>query len=130
MRSCCWQARCRQWNADRDARPRSDTETMADEAELPTLEWWPDYGGDLFWSRSGEGGRRVTMDEVGLSASFQQQVEPWLESYDDSKLPMDGSGDADWLASGARLLAAARAELAGRYVVMVTEPYWSEPDHL
>src|SRR5687768_16926025 len=103
---------------------------MANEAELPTLEWWPDYGGDLFWSRSGEGGSRVTMDEVGLSASFQHQAEPWLELYDDSKLPMDGSGDADWLASGTRLLAAARAELAGRYVVMVTEPYWSEPDNL
>lgn len=109
--------------------PRRETETMVNEAELPTLEWWPDYGGDLLWSRSGEGGRRIAMDEVGLSTSFRQQAEPWLELYDDSKLPIDGSGDADWLATGRRLLTEAGDELTGRYVLVVTEPYWTESTH-
>lgn len=79
-------------------------EAMADETEVPTLEWWPDYGGDLLWSRFGQGGRRVTMAEVGLSAAFQERAASWLESYEDAKLPIDGNGDADWLAAGTRLL--------------------------
>jgi hypothetical protein len=66
------------------------------------------------------------MAEVGLSGSFQERAASWLQSYDDAKLPIDGDGDAGWLAEGVRLLEDARAELAGRYVVLVTEPYWAE----
>jgi hypothetical protein len=101
---------------------------MADETEIPALEWWPDYGGDLLWVRLGQGGTRVSMDEVGLSESFRQRAALWLADYDDAKLPIDGPGDADWLATGSRLLAQARSEMTGRYVVTVTEPYWGESD--
>lgn len=91
---------------------------------LPTLEWWPDYGGDLLWLRTGPGGRRASMAEVGLSPSFQERAARWLESYDDARLPIDGPGDSQWLATGLALLAEARAELTGRYLIVVTEPYW------
>lgn len=111
--------------SSRQRHPETDRKAMAHEPEAPTLEWWPDYGGDLLWSRTGQGGHRVTMAEVGLSGSFQERAASWLGSYDDAKLPIDGDGDADWLAEGVRLLEDARAELAGQYVVQVTEPYWA-----
>lgn len=69
------------------------------------------------------------MAEVGLSESFRDEAALWLAAYDDAKLPIDGPGDADWLATGSRLLDQASSELTGRYVVTVTEPYWRESDH-
>jgi len=86
------------------------------------LEWWPDYGDTLLWA---PGGIRVTMTEVGLSDAFQRRALTWLAAYDDRMLPtVDWPGDDRWIAEGARLFAAARAELAGRYDVVSEEPYW------
>lgn len=96
---------------------------MIDPHETATLEWWPDYGGDLFWLQAGRGGRRVSMAELGFSPSFQERATAWLESYDDARLPTNGPGDANWLATGLELLAEARAESAGQYVLVATEPY-------
>ncbi|MET4159787.1 hypothetical protein [Agromyces sp. PvR057] len=97
------------------------------ERDLRTLEWWPDYGGDLFFLREGAGGSRVTLDEMGLSVELREGIRRWLLSYDDSRLPIDGPGDPVWIEEGVRLLAAARAELADRCTVVVTEDWWREP---
>lgn len=99
---------------------------MTSQGGLPAVEWWPDYGGDLFYLVLGLGGERIGMDALGLSVQLQEATRTWLMSYEDTKLPVDGAGDPDWIAEGVRLLALARSEMAGRYVVVVTEPWWAE----
>lgn len=101
---------------------------MSDHSDLlPRLEWWPDYGGDLFTLREGAGGVRVSIDELGLSIDLTAAVRYWLATYDDLRLPIDGTGDQEWIAEGVRLLAAARRETQGRYLIVVTELWWGEP---
>ncbi|PWC05132.1 hypothetical protein DCE94_02160 [Agromyces badenianii] len=95
--------------------------------DLRTLEWWPDYGGDLFFLRSGAGGARIALEEVGLPTGLREPIQRWLLRYDDSRLPIDGPGDAVWIEEGVRLLAAARTEVADRYAVVVPEEWWREP---
>ena len=104
-----------------------ESDQTSESHHLPTLEWWPDYGSDLLWMRSGAGGSRIAVNDVGLSTAFQDAVQPWLAKYDDGRLPIDGPGDVRWIEQGIQLLAAARSELAGRYIIVVTEEWWGEP---
>lgn len=94
--------------------------------DLRTLEWWPDYSGDLFFLRSGAGGARIALEEVGLPTGLREATQRWLRRYDDSRLPIDGPGDPVWIEEGVRLLAAARTEVADRYAIVVTEEWWRE----
>lgn len=43
-------------------------------------------------------------------------------------MPLDGAGDSYYLAEGQSLLAEVRAALGPRYRVVVTEPWWGEPE--
>ena len=94
--------------------------------ERPLLEWWPDYGGELLWLHAGQGGARVSLDAVGVSPELSTEITRWVTEYSDERLPLEGAGDVAWLSTGRELLFRVRAELAGRYEVIVTEPYWGE----
>jgi hypothetical protein len=50
----------------------------------------------------------------------------WNSEYEEFKLPIDGEGDPDWVSRGVELLARTRAALAGRAIIVVTEPWWGE----
>lgn len=71
------------------------------------------------------GGRPVTADELHLDELLAEQFAAWNASYDDAKLPMEGPGDAAWLAEGIKRHGAVRAAVSPRKV-LVTEPWWSE----
>lgn len=47
----------------------------------------------------------------------------------EGKLPLTGEGDPGWLEEGMRLLAEVRRCLAGRFNVVVSEPWWGEEPH-
>jgi hypothetical protein len=88
------------------------------------LEWWPDYGNELFWLRNGRGGKRILIENLQLSATLQDALRRWVALYDDERL---SAGDqSEWIIEGIRLLAESRAELSGRFSIVVTEPYWGE----
>ena len=91
------------------------------------LEWWPDYGGQLLHVRTGRGGTPVELDRLPLSTSTVQALRRWVSSYADERLPIEGSGDSDWVDEGVDLLRRCREELQPDYEVVVTEPWWGDP---
>ena len=89
---------------------------------LPVLEFWPDYGAGPLWDQ----GASVALEAVGLPSQLAARLAAFGEAYQEGRLPLDGPGDTDYLAEGKRLLGAVREALAGRYRVLVTEPWWGE----
>lgn len=54
----------------------------------------------------------------------------WKPAYAEDKLPLDGPGDAVWLAEGVDLLLQLRNELGDGVDLRMTEPWWGEAPHL
>lgn len=92
-------------------------------AGVEPLEFWPDYGSGPLWQRGGAPADLVTL---GLSANLAERLRLFNDAYEEDRLPLDGGGDAEYLAAGVRLLAEVREALAGRFLVVVTEPWWGE----
>ncbi|MCW2756939.1 MAG: cell division protein FtsK/SpoIIIE [Nocardioidaceae bacterium] len=90
------------------------------------LEWWPDYDGQVLFLRRGRGGHPVDPATLGLSEAVLDDLQRWSSVYAEENLPIGGPGDPCWLDEGIGLLHRVRAELAGRYEVVVTEPWWGE----
>lgn len=89
---------------------------------MDRLEFWPDYGGALLWSESGE---RVELDSLSLPDALVHEASRWVGRYDDSKLPWDAARDDAWLADGRRLFMALRAALAALGIELIAgEDHW------
>lgn len=90
-------------------------------------EWWPEHGQGPLWLRTGRGWVPVEITSLNLPETLADAVESWNGSYEEAKIPVDGSdGDAEWLSLGIELLADTRTALRGRATVIVTEPWWGE----
>jgi hypothetical protein len=88
------------------------------------IEFWPEYGGaGPLWSPDGTS---LDLDALPLTPGLRDRLRRWNSDYDDEKLPTGGSGDADWLGEGRRLLSEVRQALDGVDVV-VHEDWWAEP---
>ena len=89
------------------------------------LEFWPEYGktGPLWEGR----GQPVDLSTLGLSADLRERLARWNEVYSDDKLPVEGGGDAEWLAQGAGLLVELRTALGADVEVVTHEDWWGEP---
>lgn len=94
--------------------------------EVPTYEWWPDYGGGPFFLRTGRGGEKVELATLNLTGTLEDAIRAWNQDFEEAKLPIDGPGDHSWIARGIDLLDQTRQELSGRVKVVVTEPWWNE----
>jgi hypothetical protein len=89
---------------------------------MDRLEFWPDYGGALLWSETGE---RRELDSLSLPEALVDEAAGWIERYDDSMLPWDPTRDEGWLADGRRLFVALRAALAVLGIELVAgEDHW------
>ena len=89
---------------------------------MNVLEFWPDYGPGPLWAD----GKPVDLASLGLDRDLVVEVVAWNASYEESKVPIEGTGDAAWLLEGKRLLDAIRDALSREYRVVVTEPWWGE----
>ena len=90
------------------------------------VEFWPDFGRGPLWHPNGTPADPVSL---GVDAQLARRLTDWNERYAETHLPIDGSGNAEYLAEGARLLREVRARVGARYRVVVTEPWWGEePD--
>lgn len=76
--------------------------------------------------RTGPGGYHADLRELGLPDDVIQRLTRWNAMYDDSRLPIDGPGDSEWIERGIGLLHEVRSLLADHYQVVVTEPWWGE----
>ncbi len=97
--------------------------TQETRADLEPLEFWPDYGPGPLWMR---GGTPADPAALGLPIDLAERLQAFNDAYGEERLPLEGGGDADYLATGVRLLAEVRDALAGRFRVVVTEPWWGE----
>ena len=88
----------------------------------PVMEFWPDYGPGPLWV----GGRAEAPESLGLEPALASALERWNEEYDEALMPVEGTGDSGYIATGVALLARVRQALAGRFRVVVTEPWWGE----
>lgn len=86
------------------------------------IEFWPDYGAGPLW----RAGRSVEPEELGLPPELAARLSARNARYEESRIPVDGSGDAAWLAEGIALLAEVRAAAQPEYAILVTEPWWGE----
>ena len=93
---------------------------------VQVLERWPDHGRSPLWRVEGRGGVAVDAATAGLEAEIAARLAAWVRSYDEDKIPLDGAGDQEWIQTGVGLLHEVRSALAGRYEVVVTEPWWGE----
>jgi hypothetical protein len=83
------------------------------------VAFWPEYGSGPLWI----GGSSVVPATL-VDDELAGRLLRWNDAYADKKLPMDGGGDATWLAEGKVLLASVRQQLAETHYVVVTEPRW------
>jgi hypothetical protein len=68
---------------------------------------------------------------VGISSELVEQVRSWDSQYEEDRIPLNGPGDAEWLAEGVGLLRQLRTDLGDDFDLVVTEPWWGEaPDSL
>lgn len=90
---------------------------------MTQLEFWPDYGAGPLWTQDGQ---VADLAQLGLPGGLSSQLLSWNERYAEDKIPLDGDGDADWLAEGRELLARTRAAWRVEHHILVTEPWWGE----
>lgn len=87
---------------------------------MTRLEFWPDYGPGPLWN---DNGQPVEPESLAISPGLAARVRLWNSSYAENKLPLDGPGDAGWLAQGVDLLLQLRRELGDSVDLRVTEPW-------
>lgn len=92
---------------------------------MTQFEFWPDYGAGPLWTQEGQ---VADLARLGLRSDLSSQLLSWNGRYAEDKIPLEGDGDVDWLAEGRELLARARAALAAEDHILVTEPWWGEPN--
>ena len=83
------------------------------------VEFWPEHGVGPLWV----GGRPADLVVLGLPGPLVRRLGEFAAAYREDRLPVDGPGDAGYLAQGAALLREVRSALPGREVV-VSEPWW------
>lgn len=71
-------------------------------------------------------GKAVDLHSIGLPGELADQLKAWNGGYAEDKLPLEGSGDAEWISEGTTLLRRTRAALGASVKVIVTEPWWDE----
>ena len=87
---------------------------------MRTLEFWPDYGGQLLH----EDGVPVVLDGLGLSAHLLDRVARWLRTYDDALLEPT-KGDHAWVTEGRTLFELLSSALRDRDIELTDwEGYW------
>lgn len=87
------------------------------------LEFWPDYGAESpLWSD----GKAVDLESLPLSVDLKHRLSTWNRGYEESKLPINGTGDDEYLQEGKRLLDELRRTLDGHCSVIVHEDWWGE----
>jgi len=89
---------------------------------VTVIEFWPEYGDGPLW----EDGRAVDLQAAGLPAALVGRLRSWNDEYGDERLPIDGPGDAAWIAEGRALLSTVREAVGPQVEVIVTEPWWGE----
>ncbi|MEQ7011332.1 hypothetical protein ABN028_34720 [Actinopolymorpha sp. B17G11] len=84
------------------------------------IEWWPEHGSGQMWVD------RVAVESASLlPEELASRVIAWNDAFvDEDMLPIDGPGDAVWLAEGKQLLASVREALSESHKIVVTEPWW------
>jgi len=90
---------------------------------MPQLDFWPDYGVGPLWS---EDGKAVDLLALGLPGQLVERLKGWNGQYAEERLPLEGSGDAEWLSEGVALLRRTREALGSTFQIVVTEPWWGE----
>jgi hypothetical protein len=75
------------------------------------LEFWPEYSDGPLW----RGGATADPAALGLPPELVDRLMAWNARYGDERLPVEGPGDAEWLAEGKLLLQQVRATLRGRW---------------
>lgn len=83
------------------------------------FEFWPDYGSGPLWI----GGASIEPRSV-LSEDLAERLLLWNAEYEESKLPLEGTGDQEWLAQGKSLLENVRQQLRSTHVINATELWW------
>ena len=91
---------------------------------MTRVEFWPDYGSGPLWT---EDGAPIDPRSLGLTDDLAEQLELWSAQYDEDRIPVEGSGDREWLDRGAHLLERTRRALGPSCEVIVTEPWWDDP---
>jgi hypothetical protein len=86
------------------------------------LKVWPDYGAPSpLW----DGGEAVNLQSLPLPEDFRNRLSSLNAAYEESKVPIDATGDQQYLTEGQRLLNEVR--LDGQYEVVTHEDWWGEP---
>ena len=67
---------------------------------MTRVEFWPDYGSGPLWT---EDGAPIDPRSLGLTDDLAEQLELWNAQYDEDRIPVEGSGDREWLDRGAHL---------------------------
>jgi hypothetical protein len=89
------------------------------------LEFWPDYGaGSPLWNSAG---KAVDLQSLPLTDDLRSRLAALSAAYEESKLPIEGSGDEEYLKAAQRLLSEVRQALDGQYEVVVHEDWWGKP---
>ncbi len=115
--------RLNQDNDPVDAHPRFTVAAWHHSRVKVRLEFWPDYNSEPLWDKD----QPVPLAEHRLPPDLTLRISDWLARYDESRLPIDGPGDQEWLYEGKGILRELREALSDRYEIVVTEPWWGEP---
>ncbi len=72
-------------------------------------------------------GRQSTFNRLPLPEDLRNRLSSWNAAYEESKLPIDRTGDQQYLTEGHQLLNEVRQCLDGQYQVVTHEDWWGEP---
>ncbi|WP_284992041.1 hypothetical protein [Arthrobacter sp. efr-133-TYG-120] len=84
---------------------------------MKRLKFWPYYGPGPLWSDKGQ---PVDLKSLGISSELVEQVRSWNSQYEEDRIPLNGPGDAEWLAEGVGLLRQLRTDLGDDFDLVVT----------
>ena len=90
---------------------------------MTQLEFWPDYGAGPLWT---EDGKAADLGRLGPPDQLIERLTVWNGQYAEEKVPLEGSGDTEWLSNGVALLRWTREVLGSTVQIVVTEPWWGE----